>query len=183
MSGVGMDWRLISGNMFIANYQSQEAIDNDDGSAYYNTTGNFLVYGENGLKSDFGGHDNRHSNNVYAYITGSCMGDGSNQLEDHEDWFMGNRCVLMDGGDYGGFPVDGGWPLMGGNEVYARNAEAVDSLGLNGETMAEFQSKYPGVDDGSKAYSLDGVSEQDIVDWGRKLLMKAPLPSGATNTM
>lgn len=33
-----------------ARYASQEAIDNDDGSAYYNTHGNFFAYAGNGLK-------------------------------------------------------------------------------------------------------------------------------------
>ena len=30
-------------------------MDNDDGSAYYCTHDNFLVYGNNGMKNDFGG--------------------------------------------------------------------------------------------------------------------------------
>ena len=34
---------------------SQEAIDNDDGSAFYKTYENFFVYAANGLKSDFNG--------------------------------------------------------------------------------------------------------------------------------
>ena len=38
----------------ISNYQGQEAIDNDDGSAYYNTHHNFLIYSGNGMKNDFG---------------------------------------------------------------------------------------------------------------------------------
>lgn len=33
----------ITQNFMISNYQGQEAIDNDDGSAYYNTHSNFLV--------------------------------------------------------------------------------------------------------------------------------------------
>lgn len=52
----------------IANYNAQEAIDNDDGSAYYNTHDNFLVYSGNGMKSDFSGHDNHAHNNIYGYI-------------------------------------------------------------------------------------------------------------------
>ena len=35
--------------------ESQEGIDNDDGSAYYESSKNFLVYSGNGMKSDFGG--------------------------------------------------------------------------------------------------------------------------------
>ena len=47
--------------------QSQEAIDNDDGSSFYHTHHNYFVYGDAGLKSDFGGHDNYHQSNIYAY--------------------------------------------------------------------------------------------------------------------
>ena len=46
---------------------AQEAIDNDDGSSFYHTHHNYFVYGDAGLKSDFGGHDNYHDNNIYAY--------------------------------------------------------------------------------------------------------------------
>ena len=39
----------ISHNMMVANYQSQEAVDNDDGSGFYHTHHNFLVYVINSL--------------------------------------------------------------------------------------------------------------------------------------
>ena len=52
---------------------SQEAIDTDDGSAYYRTYENFFVYAANGLKSDFNGHSNEHYRNVYGFVD-SCWG-------------------------------------------------------------------------------------------------------------
>jgi hypothetical protein len=67
----------ISHNFIVSNYHGHEAIDNDDASEYFNTHHNFFVYGANGLKSDFSGHDNRHHNNLYAYATGTCFGIGS----------------------------------------------------------------------------------------------------------
>ena len=39
-----MQWREIHHNFFIDNYSPQENVDNDDGSAYYHTHDNFLVY-------------------------------------------------------------------------------------------------------------------------------------------
>merc|ERR1711937_550021 len=68
-----MAWREIHHNFFVDNYSPQEDVDNDDGSAFYHTHHNFLVYGGQGMKNDFGGHDNHHFNNVYAYI-GRAMG-------------------------------------------------------------------------------------------------------------
>jgi hypothetical protein len=67
----------ISHNFIVSNYHGHEAIDNDDASEYFNTHHNFFVYGANGLKSDFSGHDNRHHNNLYAYVAGACFGIGS----------------------------------------------------------------------------------------------------------
>ena len=66
-TGFYADWNHIEQNFFIANYQSSQSVDNDDGSAYYNTTRNAMLYGGAGMKSDFGGHDNVHHANVYAY--------------------------------------------------------------------------------------------------------------------
>lgn len=57
-------WDTIQGNLFIANYNSMAALDNDDASAYYNSTRNVFAYSPFGLKSDFGGHDNLHSHSA-----------------------------------------------------------------------------------------------------------------------
>ena len=38
-----MQWREIHHNFFVDNYSPQEAVDNDDGSAFYRTHDNFLV--------------------------------------------------------------------------------------------------------------------------------------------
>ena len=48
---------------------------------------NFLVYGSNGLKSDFGGHTHSSIGDIYAYIA-NCFGNG-NFLE-----FINNTCIL-----------------------------------------------------------------------------------------
>lgn len=52
------------------------------------------------MKSDFGGHDNVHHDNVYAYV-----GSGfsiCNQLKGHPDQFYSNILVQEHDGDYGG---------------------------------------------------------------------------------
>jgi len=88
-----MQWRRIHHNFFIDNYSPQEGVDNDDGSAYYKTHDNFLVYGNQAMKNDFGGHDNHHFDNVDAYI-GHALGVVET-LEGHEDYFYGNYVVLQ----------------------------------------------------------------------------------------
>ena len=60
-------------NFLLGTSAAQEAIDTDDGSAYYRTYENFFVYAANGLKSDFNGHSNEHYHNVYGFVD-SCWG-------------------------------------------------------------------------------------------------------------
>lgn len=87
-----MQWREIHHNFFIDNYSPQEGVDNDDGSCYYKTHDNFLVYGGQAMKNDFGGHDNHHYNNVDAYV-GHALGT-CDTIAGHEDYFYGNYVVM-----------------------------------------------------------------------------------------
>ena len=94
---------IISGNIIIANYYSQGAIDNDDSSSYYNSTGNILAYGEMGLKSDFAGHDNRHIGNVYAYVgVGGYISEfHPHAYDNHEDIFENNYVIQTGNQQFG----------------------------------------------------------------------------------
>eukprot|EP01060_Flectonema_neradi_P039947 TRINITY_DN896_c1_g1_i2.p1 TRINITY_DN896_c1_g1~~TRINITY_DN896_c1_g1_i2.p1 ORF type:complete len:953 (+),score=255.36 TRINITY_DN896_c1_g1_i2:56-2914(+) len=83
-------YREIRNNFIFDVYSSQEAIDNDDGSSYYLTHNNYMVYASTGLKSDFGGQWNHHFDNVYAYVA-NCFGDGNNLA------FFGNVCQYTAG--------------------------------------------------------------------------------------
>jgi hypothetical protein len=77
--------REIHHHFFIDNYSPQVDVDNDDGSAgYFYIHDNFLVYGGRGMKNDFGGHDNHHWNNIYAYASQGLVVNA--QLEGHEDY-------------------------------------------------------------------------------------------------
>ena len=66
-------------------------MDNDDGSSYYRTHHNFLVYGNQGMKNDFGGHDNHHHDNVYAYLGSAAVGADTPMNDGHEDHFERNK--------------------------------------------------------------------------------------------
>ena len=87
-----MAWREIHHNFFIDNYSPQENVDNDDGSRYYKTHDNVFVYGGQGMKNDFGGHDNYHEDNIYAYV-GQALGVCA-ALDGHGDIFSGNTVVM-----------------------------------------------------------------------------------------
>ena len=50
------------------------------------------MYGRRSIKTDFGGHDNRHYNNTYAYVNTGLYVTGT--LPEHESWFVDNKVVL-----------------------------------------------------------------------------------------
>lgn len=69
------------------------------GSAYYNSSYNFMYLSGNGMKSDYGGHDNHHHHNTYAYV-----GKGfsiCNQLKGFPDEFYSNCVIQNSDGNYG----------------------------------------------------------------------------------
>eukprot|EP00750_Incisomonas_marina_P033516 INCI9889.3.p1 GENE.INCI9889.3~~INCI9889.3.p1 ORF type:complete len:911 (+),score=132.78 INCI9889.3:121-2853(+) len=112
----------IKGNFWMNDYNSQEAVDNDDGSCYYSTHDNFFPFSDNGLKNDFGGHDNRHFNNVYIN-TRTCMGVNP-QKPDHLDAFYNNTCIIFaNSPNYASYDTKDtygphGRPIMHDNQVF-----------------------------------------------------------------
>lgn len=158
-----MAWREIHHNFFIDNYSQQENVDNDDGSAYYKTHDNFLVYGDQGLKNDFGGHDNHHFRNIYAYA-GHCWGDGAKQIDGHEDYIYDNRCVLG-GSDVGSVTCSGtGKSVLYNNKYYNEKGEVTEC----GSSLADWQAKDPKNDPGSKVSKLP--DDMIIIGWAEELL-------------
>jgi len=110
-------YREITRNFIISVYSSQEAIDTDDGSSYYNTHHNFFAYAANGLKSDFGGQQNHHENNVYAWV-GNCWGSGNS------DRFVNNTCISnTDGGGFASDCQKGPLMTVSGNKLYNKEGK------------------------------------------------------------
>ena len=136
--------REIHHNFFIDNYSPQENVDNDDGSAYYFTHDNFMVYGKQGMKSDFGGHDNNHFNNIYTF-TQVALGDGTQQIEGHEDAFYGNT-VIMTAEDVGRPVCDPpGKTIMHDNKYYTPSGTITEC----GKPLADWQKLSDQNDKGS----------------------------------
>merc|ERR1712228_113939 len=140
-------------NFMIANYNSVNAIDNDDGSAFYKAKYNFMVYAPWGLKSDFSGHNTFHFNNIYGYVSQLCFSSYSynsdNQIAGYIDGFYNNTCIIdvkKNLQTYGALECSASqdtWPQMGNNVVYINNNETDNSVtGLCGLSESEFQSKY-----------------------------------------
>ena len=158
------DWDYIISNFMIANYDSVVGVDNDDGSAYYKTHGNFVAYSSThpsfgGMKNDFGGHDNHHYNNIYAYVI---SGFGINsQLEGHEDYFYNNTVVMTRDGDYGSGTCDGaGKTVVHDNRIYSPTGKITECK----MSLAEWQAK--GNDPGTTAGTWPDDSDLEaMVRW------------------
>jgi len=113
----------IVGNFWMNDYNSQEAVDNDDDSCYYDTHHNFFPFSRGGLKNDFGGHDNHHHSNMYIN-SGNCM-SVCPQLPGHEDSFFNNTCVLFASNPaYASYDTKYAHPIMHDNRVFTIGAQA-----------------------------------------------------------
>ena len=157
----------IRGNFIIGSYNTQEAIDNDDASEYFNTSFNFFAYGGGGLKSDFGGHDNHHSNNVYAYLTGSCFGAGDGFVSNHENAFHDNRCVMCaQNTTYANFKCSSVLPDLHDNMIFTPDGS--ESFAMCGQPYVEWQ-KSSGADPRTKILPWPENS-LDVLDWARDVL-------------
>ena len=110
-------------NFILGTYSTQEAFDTDDGSSYYAMYGNFMAYGSNGLKSDFGGHTHSSIGDIYAYIT-NCFSSG-NYLS-----FINNTCILN-------FQPDGSTGVgPRGSQGYASDCNLSPGMEVHGNTVA-----------------------------------------------
>lgn len=160
------DWDYIVANFMIANYNSVLGVDNDDGSAYYKTHSNFVAYSGThplfgGMKNDFGGHDNHHYNNIYAYVI---SGFGINsQLPGHEDYFYNNTVVMTRDGDYGQGTCEGpGKTVVHDNHIYSPTGKITECK----MSLAEWQAK--GNDPGTTASTWP--SDEELEGMGRWLM-------------
>eukprot|EP00051_Salpingoeca_urceolata_P028110 m.485050 g.485050 ORF g.485050 m.485050 type:complete len:808 (-) comp23643_c0_seq1:142-2565(-) len=157
-----MAWRHIHHNFLIDNYSPQEGVDNDDGSAYYKTHDNFLVYGGQGMKNDFGGHDNYHQNNIYAYVGRAIGFYDAPMIEGHADEFSGNR-VVMTGTDVGSLNcAPPGKTILANNSYYTPTGQATECK----KPFAEWQKA--GNEPGSSVAAIP--SDATILGWAKEKL-------------
>ena len=71
------------------------------------------------MKNDFGGHDNYHVRNVYAYVGQGIGFYDAPMLSGHEDHFE-NNTLVMTGTNVGGFTCSGtGKTVLANNRYYS----------------------------------------------------------------
>jgi hypothetical protein len=130
-----------------------------------------FVYGDNGLKSNFGGHDNEHSDNIYAYV-GTCFYGNPCQscatpASVANATFTGNRCVFRNPNGYfsncGNFtkPV-----TVRDNSVYSHNGSCEVCAGKGeGSALSLEQWVAEGHDVGSSVSPWP--EDAELVGWVR----------------
>merc|ERR1712232_607439 len=126
---------------------------------------NFFVYGENGLKGYFGGHDCISHDNVYAFTIGHCVNVGYGHelfVQGHEDQFFNNVCVMQNAGPYLKVGCSSTKPMTiaHNNSVYDPNGTPIAECGMS---LEQWQAE--GHDLGTTVASTP--SDDVILSWGR----------------
>eukprot|EP01084_Bolivina_argentea_P237331 398878_1 len=150
-------------NFVIGTYETQEGIDNDDGSANYLTYSNFFVYGSNGLKSDFDGNTNHHYENIYAYIM-NAYGSGGGGTSAYNQ-FRNNSVIFRENGK--GYPstcISTPGFVIYGNTLYNPSG----TLNVCGTTLQNWVAK--GNDPGTTINKLP--TDQQIINMAKQILPK-----------
>eukprot|EP00463_Aulacantha_scolymantha_P000789 TRINITY_DN1519_c0_g2_i4.p1 TRINITY_DN1519_c0_g2~~TRINITY_DN1519_c0_g2_i4.p1 ORF type:complete len:111 (-),score=18.65 TRINITY_DN1519_c0_g2_i4:211-543(-) len=78
------------------------------------------------MKNDFGGHDNHHYGNVYAYVgrgLGIC-----GQIKGHEDYFYSNKVIIEKANpSLGGYSCSGdAMTVVHDNAIYTVDGKATE---------------------------------------------------------
>lgn len=155
----------------IANYGSQEAMDNDDGSGFWNTTSNVLVYGAYGQKADMAGHDNHHRDNLYAYLARVCYVDlgGGETSHLHRNSHMNNTCIQgPTATSYVGVncKANDSWPQLAGNLIYNPSGTTSEC----GMSLQQWQSLKNGTHDPGTRVMKGYPSDAQVVEWAADTL-------------
>jgi len=111
------------------------------------------------MKTDFGGHDNQHFGNIYAFAGKGLSVTGT--LEGHEDYFYENKVVLT-GKSVGNAQCADPKTQMHDNQ-YFQFAEKVTLCDVD---LAEAQSE--GMDKGSTVSAIP--TDEVILGWAAELL-------------
>lgn len=159
----------IVANFFVGNWYGQEAVDNDDGSAYFRTHHNFFAYAEIGMKNDFNGHSNIAHDNVYGYIgqgVGIC-----GALPGHADRFFQNKVIQLSSGAYASWDCGcrgtGTCPDVHDNAVFTPDGQMGS---VCGESLADRQKR--GVDAGTTVSTYPSAAA--VMLWARENLGMPP---------
>eukprot|EP01083_Nonionella_stella_P085976 238584_1 len=162
-------------NFMVSNYGATYQVDNDDGSLWYNVHDNLLVYGETAFKSNIGGHDIHHWNNIYAYVNQFCINFfNTDPVEQHKNTMINNTCIVNGTApnghneiyNYGAFYNCSHYGVYAVNNTIAMNNANMDNIGWCNVTQRVLQSQ---------GYNIGGVvqgwmNDKTVLGMARQLL-------------
>eukprot|EP01083_Nonionella_stella_P316553 1148432_1 len=148
-------------NFIIGTYETQEGIDNDDGSAQYLTYLNFFVYGSYAMKSDFDGNNNYHYQNVYAYIGNNAYGFGGGDTGAYNE-FRNNSVVFRGSGGYKSTCIDVPGFVAMGNSLY----NPTGKMNVCNTTLEQWVQS--GHDPGTTISTMP--KDEDVIQWAKDIL-------------
>jgi hypothetical protein len=113
-----------------------------------------------------GGHDNHHFNNVYAYVNGTCFGASDGFVQNHQNAFHNNKCVMRSSNTtYAIFNCNSVLPDLHDNEIFTPGNS---SFTMCGKPYLEWQQS-SGSDPRTRI--LDWPHDSlDVLNWARDVL-------------
>ncbi len=179
-------WQQVYNNFFISNYGATYQIDNDDVSQYYKSYNNFLVYGQWAFKSNYGGHDITHWNNIYAYVDNCMQLYDTTPYASHKNIMYNITCIVngtvengkiynmafigpdFDTPDCSGYypKNDGGWEAH--DNVFMINNGRTDNAGYCDVSLTSLQQR--GTEKGSRVQGWPQTN--DILAQAKQILWR-----------
>jgi hypothetical protein len=159
---------LYEGNLFLVNFNSFNAFDTDDASAYHRMTKNVQIYGHT-LKSDYSGHDIFFAGDLAVW---SATGDQYQPLvKGYINGMSGFTLLSMKDGDVlmspHVCPNATDWPNITDTIVYSPTGNVT----ICGASIASWQTQFPGVLSNVTAAAIpETLTAQQIVNMARATL-------------
>eukprot|EP01084_Bolivina_argentea_P320044 555206_1 len=179
-AGITKQYDQIRNNFLISNYGATYDIDHDDTSQYFKDYNNFLVYGQRPYKSNFGGHNIHHWNNIFAY-SASCGEIYDNEpLPGTPDIWENCTCVLnqviKNSSNVFDYMVitkcDTFYPKYNGGFISGNNTINVDGGNMNNIGLCSAsQAKYTSTTgDGKNTVIAGWPSTNDLINQAKNIL-------------
>jgi len=129
--------RQINKNFILGTYSAEACMNSDDGSSFYDVSGNVFAYGTNAYVAHLG-HDNKHVSNIYLFPHDAFMGTEKEDENSGENGaFVNNDIVIA---DEHGYPSDCDAPYhfqVSGNRVYTPSGKLAGVCGK--QSFEEYQ--------------------------------------------
>lgn len=122
--------RQINRNFILGTYSAEACVNSNDGSSFYDVSGNVFAYGTHGYTAHLG-HDDKHVSNIYLFPYDAFTMKENNKynVSGENGAFVNNDVIIA---DENGYPSDCDAPYhfqVSGNRVYTPSGELAGVCG------------------------------------------------------